>query len=519
MPLPPPDAVKPVPAIVKPAEQAQALSDPSRVFESRQQRTLNIGLRDSTQGMERDYLSDRAFRGSEEQLAIEASYLVFRSQDGKPSPSPRLDVVARFSPLSKEELFKVASEQLVRDQLQDNIQKLQSERDKVTKADDVRMYSRRIESCRGELAPFIDRKQRFERSIERILKDPSLVRELKTPEERKEVVQHLFEEVKALHDNISDQECAIAVLEHKLSEAREHTMRLAAEKKLALDELDTQMEDARKRSLGIPLKTIGDIIYLDKKAEFLKAWAQLESPDYRLREAHGDNGALSVASVRFSTPFAGSSLSKVFMFDKSGITLFYDKFEPRFVENADMRIIVQEPDFSKFVTPSSQTVPQGDLALTTRAATEDERKQSSLSRDRIEIHSIDGATLRIGGLRYLSAKLYGSPVIDITRPPSAEHDTLLSLELEHGGSAPLVLRYASAPRVEVSSDRLFNKTYMTIRDGSIELSGVHSVPVELHIKVSEDRDVKIPLTRPGTENQAFNSERAIAARIAAALAK
>lgn len=519
MPLPPPDAVKPVPAIVKPAETAQSLSAPTRVLEQRQQRLLNSGLNDSIRGLERDYLRERAFRGSEEQLASNASFLVYRSENGTPTPSPRLDVVARFSPVSKEEIFKLASEQQARDRLQDDMQKLQSERDKVTKAGDVDSYSRIIESRQEELAPLIERKQRFESSIERILKDPSVVREIKTPEERQEVVRILFEQVKALHDEISDQECSIAVIEHKLSEARDEAKRLQEKNKPFLDTIDSKMAEARKRSLGIPVKTIGDLIYPDKKAEFLKEWAQLESPKYGIREAHGDDGALSVASVCFSTPFAGQSVSKVFLFDKSGITLFYDKFEARFVENGDVRVVVQEPDFSKFVTPSSQTVPQGDLALTTRAATADERKQSPIGRDRIEIHAVDGATVRIGELRYVSAKVYGSPIIDMTRPPSAERDTYLSLELEREGSAPLVIRYASAPQVEVASERLFNKNYLYVRDGKLELSGIHSGPVDLHIKVSEDRDVKIPLTRPGKENSEFNSERAIKARIAAAMAK
>ena len=101
---------------------------------------------------------------------------------------------------------------------------------------------------------------------------------------------------------------------------------------------------------------------------------------------------------------------------------------------------------------------------------------------------------------------------------AGEDQTSVRLDCGKGtGTAPLVLLYAEIPTVTVEDPLFRDQVSVTVGDGLIELGGVHSLPVELHVVKGSDRVVKIPLTRPGVENKEFNSAQAIRARILEAL--
>ena len=80
-----------------------------------------------------------------------------------------------------------------------------------------------------------------------------------------------------------------------------------------------------------------------------------------------------------------------------------------------------------------------------------------------------------------------------------------------------MLLYGVIPIVTVEDPLFRGRVSVNLADRRIALEGVHSLPVELHVVKGSDRVVKIPLTRPGAENEEFNSARAIRARILEAM--
>ena len=90
MELPPPEKVPVPPAIVKKAEDYS-------VNAQREQRHLWKAFNDSLTRTEGQYANDRAFRGSEDQLGLDVTFLIYRLQSGKKEPSPRLNLVAQFT--------------------------------------------------------------------------------------------------------------------------------------------------------------------------------------------------------------------------------------------------------------------------------------------------------------------------------------------------------------------------------------------------------------------------------------
>ena len=497
MELPPPEKVPVPPAIVKKAEDYS-------VNAQREQRHLWKAFNDSLTRTEGQYANDRAFRGSEDQLGLDVTFLIYRLQSGKKEPSPRLDLVAQFSSFSREEIFKKAVQQDLRE-------------DVVTLESAVVAIEYSIEYLERELQPGLEEERKLANSIERILKDPSVARELKTEEDRQAAVSVLKKRLNTVREELTNDACEISLQRHHLEEAKELSARLESTERSRLGPIDEEIAALNKLISKVPPITIRDLIPTEKIPEFLKVWAKLESPGLFIREAHAESGKVSVASFGLDARGVGRSTSSIFLFDKSGITLSYAKFAPRLVENNSPQVLITEPDFSKFETPSSQTAPQGDLALITRAATTAEHEALTLSSGSVEIHSLNGALIKVGHIRSLSVQLFGSPVIDMTRS-AGEDQTSVRLDCDKGtGTAPLVLLYADIPTVTVENPLFRDQVSVTVGDGLIELGGVHSLPVELHVVKGSDRVVKIPLTRPGVENKEFNSAKAIRARILEAL--
>ncbi len=512
MQLPPPQNTPSPPALVKKAED-YAGPVAASVTTQREQRLLRAAFNESLSRTEELYANDRAFRGSEEQLGLDLAFLTYRLQNGKREPSPRLDVVAQFSSFSREEIFKKA----VQEDLREDVVTLERRRDEITKKSDVVAIERRIEYLEGELRPGLEEEHKLATSIERILRDPSVARELKTEEERQAAVHVLQKRLDTVREVLSNDACVIALQRHHLEEAKDLSARLESTERELLGPIEEKIAATNKLLREAPPLTIRDLIPTEKIPEFLKAWAKLESPGLLIREARAESGEVSVASFGYDSRGAGPSRSSIFLFNKSGVTLSYAKFAPRLVENNSPGVLITEPDFSKFQTPSSQTVPQGDLALITRAATPAEREGLTLSSDSLEIHSSNGALIKVGHIRSLSAQLFGSPVIDMTRS-AGEDETSVRLECGKGtGTAPLVLLYGVIPTVTVEDPSFRGRVSVNLGDRRIALGGVHSLPVELHVVKGSDRVVKIPLTRPGEENEEFNSARAIRARILEAM--
>lgn len=506
MQLPPPEKVPVPPAIVKKAEDYS-------VTAQREQRYLWKAFNDSLTRTEEQYVNDRAFRGSEDQLGLDLTFLIYRLQNGKKEPSPRLDLVAQFSSFSREEIFKKAAQQ----DLRQDVATLERRRDEITKKSTVLAIEYRIEYLEKELRPWLEEERKLATSIERILKDPSAVRELKTEEDRQAVVSVLKKRLITVRDELINDACEISLHRHHLEEAKELSARLESTERSRLGPIEEEIAATNKLIGRAPPITIRDLIPTEKIPEFLKLWAKLESPELFIREAHAESGEISVASFGLDARGTGRSTSSVFLFNKSGITLSYAKFAPRLVEHNSPQVLITEPDFSKFETPSSQTAPQGDLALITRAATPAEQEALTLSSGSVEIHSSNGALIKVGHIRSLSVQLSGSPVIDMTRS-AGEDQTSVRLDCSKGtGTAPLVLLYAEIPTVTVEDPLFRDQVSVTVGDGLIELGGVHSLPIELHVVKGSDRVVKIPLTRPGVENKEFNSAKAIRARILEAL--
>lgn len=512
MQLPPPQNAPPTPALVKKAEDSGG-SVAASVAAQREQRLLRAAFNDSLSRTEELYANDRAFRGSEEQLGLDLAFLTYRLQNGKRESSPRLDLVAKFSSFSREEIFKKA----VQEDLREDVVTLERRRDEITKKSDVVAIERRIEYLEGELRPGLEEERKLATSIERILRDPSVARELKTEEERQAAVHVLQKRLATVREILSKDECVIALQRHHLEGAKEFSARLESTERGLLGPIEEKIAATNKLLRESPPLTIRDLIPTEKIPEFLKAWAKLESPGLLIREARAESGEVSVASFGYDSRGAGPSRSSIYLFNKSGVTLTYVKFAPLLVENNSPRVLITEPDFSKFQTPSSQSVPQGDLALITRAGTPEEQRGLTLSSDSIEIHSSNGALIKVGHIRSLSAQLFGSPVIDMTRS-AGEDGTSVRLECGKGtGTAPLVLLYGVIPTVTVEDPLFRGRVSVTLGDRRIELGGVHPLPVELHVVKGSDRVVKIPLTRPGEENEEFNSARAIRARILEAM--
>ncbi len=506
MQLPPPERVPVPPAIVKKAEDYS-------VAAQREQRHLWKAFNDSLTRAEGQYVNDRAFRGSEDQLGLDVTFLIYRLQSGKKEPSPRLDLVAQFSSFSREEIFKKAVQQ----DLREDVVTLERRRDEITKKSAVVAIEYQIEYLERELRPGLEEERKLATSIERILKDPSVARELETEEDRQAAVSVLKKRLNTVRDELTNDTCEIALHRHHLEEAKELSARLESTERSRLGPIEKEIAALKKLISEAPPITIRDLIHTEKIPEFLKLWAKLESPGLFIREAHAESGKVSVASFGLDARGVGRSTSSIFLFDKSGIKLSYAKFAPRLEENNSSQVLITEPDFSKFETPSSQTAPQGDLALITRAATPAEQEGLTLSSGSVEIHSSNGALIKVGHIRSLSVQLFGSPVIDMTRP-AGEDQTSVRLDCDKGnGTAPLVLLYAEIPTVTVEDPLFRDQVSVTVGDGLIELGGVHSLPVELHVVKGSDRVVKIPLTRPGVENKEFNSAKAIRARIHKAL--
>ena len=508
MQLPPPQNVPSPPALVKKAED-YAGSVAAPVAAQREQRLLRAAFNDSLTRTEQQYANDRAFRGSEEQLGLDLTFLTYRLQNGKREPSPRLDIVAQFSSFSREEIFKKAVQQ----DLREDVVTLEKRRDEITKKSTVAAIQYQIDYLERELRPGLEQERKLATSIERILKDPSVARELKTEEERQAAVHVLQKRLDTVRDELTNDECDIALQRHHLEEAKELSARLESTERELLGPIEEKIAATKKLLREVPPLTIRDLIPTEKIPEFLKAWAKLESPGLFIREARAESGEVSVASFGYDSRGVGRSRSSIFLFNKSGVTLSYAKVAPRLVENKSPRVFITEPDFLKFQTPSSQTVPQGDLALISRAATPAEQEGLTLSSDSLEIHSSNGALIKVGHIRSLSVELFGSPVIDMTRS-AGEDETSVRLECGKGtGTAPLVLLYGVIPIVTVEDPLFRGRVSVNLADRRIALEGVHSLPVELHVVKGSDRVVKIPLTRPGAENEEFNSARAIRARI------
>jgi hypothetical protein len=509
MPFPPPETAKP--AIVKAAEEP-SLQVPSAILERREQRLLRASFNELLAKSEQAYSEARAFQGSEEQLALSLTFLLATTENGKRVPNSRLDVVEKFSPLSRDEILAKALQQ----DASEEIAKLQKRRDELTGKDKITDLERSIEFLEEELSPQREHQQRLASSIERILNDPAVARELKTPEEKLEAVTHLHKRLTPLNEQISEVECLLAMRKHELLEAHEDSKQLTRNNENLLAPIDKQLAAVRQRGRATEGLSIRDILRPSHTNEFLRSYAKSETPAFMIREARNEHGEVSVASFGFASPVLGESARQVFLFDKTGIELSYHNGQYHYVEHGSPRVIIQEPDFSAFETPSSQTNPQSDLALLTRPPSATERKRALLGQDDVEIHAANGALITVGDLRYLTVPVFGSPIIDMAGTRTNE-EVNLSLTLERGtGSHPLILRYNRFPAVSVDRPFLKNKVGVSLRKERLSLEGVHSLPIELHVQIGQNKVVKVTLTRPGAENAEFNSERAIRARIKAA---
>ena len=96
------------------------------------------------------------------------------------------------------------------------------------------------------------------------------------------------------------------------------------------------------------------------------------------------------------------------------------------------------------------------LALLTRAPTATELQGGPFDGD-AEIHAAKGALITVGDLRYISMRIFGSPVLDMTSA-KLNDDAMVSVRLERGtGSSPVILQYDRFPEVFVERPLFENR--------------------------------------------------------------